>query len=66
MIFKLNLECDNDAFAGDGCEGEVVRILQELRERMNNGDAATSTVYNLRDINGNTVGTARFTGKSIG
>lgn len=61
--FNLAINCDNDAFFGDAIEGEVVRILQELRERMMSGDADAGESYNLRDMNGNTVGRAYFEGK---
>lgn len=65
MKFALLIECDNDAFYGDAIESEVVRILETLRFDMNQGDADKKTRINLRDINGNTVGYAEFTGKRI-
>lgn len=55
MKFTLEIECDNAAFDG-GRKHEVARILKELAKRI--GEVKPDT--RLRDINGNTVGFARF------
>ena len=50
MEFKLNFNMDNAAF--DFAEGEIVRILRQVEERLNVGrDSAT-----IMDINGNVIG----------
>jgi hypothetical protein len=59
MRFKLELECDNDAFQGAGVEGpfevvETARLLREAAERLYEGAGS------LRDGNGNTVGRFAF------
>jgi len=59
MKFKIEIDCGNDAFVGCA-EDECVRILQELRERLCSGDAATQRHIPLFDLNGNKVGEARF------
>lgn len=61
MRFKLNIDCDNDAFGESSAdrEMEVARILRALATRLEAagfGDHA----YLVRDVNGNTVGAARF------
>jgi len=63
MKFKIEIDCGNDAFHGDGIEAEVVRILETMRYELTNGDADTNRRLFLHDINGNSVGTARFEGK---
>lgn len=60
MYFELKMDLGNDAFYGDACENEIVRILQVLRERMMVGDSAAGASYVLIDLNGNSVGSARF------
>lgn len=51
-MFKLQIETDNAAF-GDFRAVEVARILRQLADNLStSGDSG-----NLRDINGNTVGT---------
>ena len=58
MKFKIEIECDNDAFYDP--EFEVVRILQDVRERIQHGDANLNRTVMLYDINGNRVGEARW------
>lgn len=48
----LSIDCGNDAFTH--IEFEIVRILKDLCEKLNNNGLAP---YNLKDINGNNVGT---------
>jgi hypothetical protein len=61
MKFKLEIDMGNDAFHDCG-EIEVCRILRDLTERMTLGEAVAKTTYNLRDVNGNSVGKAEFRG----
>jgi len=58
MRFKLIITTDNAAFADDNAHIEVARILRELANRLVNEDGLSES-YPLRDINGNTVGTAK-------
>lgn len=61
MKFTLEIECDNDAFAGDP-SAEVARILRDVAARIEytplNGRAVP--IGTARDINGNRVGFFRF------
>ena len=59
-MFTLTIHTDNDAFLRHRSE-EIGRILERLARdvmdvRLRDGDS-----FSLRDINGNTVGTAEFT-----
>jgi hypothetical protein len=56
MKVKIEIACDNDAFAEDPA-GEVSRILQQLAEDVT--QACTSGSQDLFDINGNKVGKYR-------
>jgi hypothetical protein len=58
MTFKLNIKCENDAFYGEQKHAELARILREIADRLEESGGLTGTV--VRDINGNTVGTAVF------
>lgn len=64
MRFVLTIDCNNAAFVDPVYPGEdgdrrdeVARILRDAAERVMDGDAG-----NLRDINGNTVGSWAFEG----
>lgn len=59
MKFELELDCDNDAFADDPTV-EVFRILKVARARLCDNDVSNVPVK-LYDINGNAVGSMRFT-----
>lgn len=63
LVFKCEIRMMNDAFYGQGAEMEIIRILEDLRYRIESGGAEANHSYNLRDINGNTVGRAYFEGK---
>ena len=52
MTFKIEIDCDNDAF--DERSGEVARILRELIDRRDDNSGK------LYDLNGNAVGFWRF------
>jgi hypothetical protein len=51
-MLNLSIDTANAAFEDYGLEVEVARILKAAADRILNGD----TDFNLRDINGNTVG----------
>jgi len=50
-MFRLQIETGNAAFHEDGA-GEISRILENVAERVKNGDHTGI----VRDVNGNTVG----------
>ena len=54
MKFKLEIDCDNAAFEDDAA-GEVMRILNDLAERI---PIVIGRTLNLYDVNGNSVGRA--------
>lgn len=54
--FKLDIELGNAAFEDDA--GELSRILKELAEKLEDGSTEDGFV---RDLNGNKVGTYKFT-----
>lgn len=58
MQFSMKFKMDNAAF-GDEPGFEVARILREVGERVGHG----ACDGNIRDANGNTVGTWKITGK---
>ena len=58
MTFKLNIECDNDAFHSEQKHAELVRILREIADAIEEHGGLVGK--NVRDINGNPVGTAVF------
>lgn len=55
MKFKMEIDCDNDAFHNDA-HAEVQRIILSVADRLEAGQ----TSGNLRDINGNTVGSFKL------
>lgn len=62
MKFKLEIDCDGDAFGSDNliglesdCAVEVTRILRQLTKSISQMGLAE---FNLRDVNGNSVGFA--------
>jgi len=57
-MFRLDVECDNDAFSDDPT-AEVARILRGLAQRLTG--ASPDESFPLRDMNGNGVGSAEFT-----
>lgn len=58
MEIVIRIDCDNAAFGEDEAEKsqglEVARILNKLADEIESG--GLSDGFNLRDINGNTVG----------
>jgi len=63
-MFRVQIKTTNDAFEDDFYNGnaEVARILREIADSVERGDAGSfgDASLTLRDINGNTVGTAGF------
>lgn len=57
MRFKLNIECDNDAFADDPAV-ELARILHKAAEKVLVQVDQTPGNFPLFDANGNKVGQA--------
>lgn len=55
-MFELNIELENAAFEDDS--SELSRILKELADKLDQGSTEPGSV---RDINGNKVGTYKFT-----
>lgn len=52
MQFKLEIDCDNEAFSDDGLALELARCLSVVVKKLRAGDDEGK----VRDINGNTVG----------
>lgn len=67
-MFKLAIDTGNAAFDGetphDGtCTAEIVRILREVADKLEGGSLLCEYgggSFPVRDINGNTVGTASY------
>lgn len=58
-MFYMKFKTKNDAFRGDSIESEIARILRDTAQRIENGEA-TGLHQNLRDLNGNVVGTFKL------
>lgn len=54
-MFTLRIETDNETFT-DNPKAEIARILRETADRLESG----RYVNKLRDLNGNTVGSAEL------
>ena len=68
-MFTLEIETDNEAFAGEDLGPEIARRLRELAANI--GERARTDlahmarrnhVFRLRDSNGNPIGTAKVSG----
>lgn len=63
MVFKLDIQCDNDAFKYHGQDdedtrnNEVIRLLEDVIKRVDSGFESGT----IQDTNGNTVGRWQFT-----
>jgi hypothetical protein len=57
--FEVSINLGNDAFAKDR-DGEISRILKDLAAEVEEGIVRISTEVDLKDSNGNTVGTAKY------
>jgi hypothetical protein len=62
MRLNLVLDTDNAAFEGEQLGPEVSRILEDLAKELIYSPNQDRT---LRDINGNTVGSIKWTGKHL-
>lgn len=51
-VFVVSINCDNAAYADDGCEESVAENLREIADKILLGN----TQGNVQDYNGNTVG----------
>ena len=60
--FKLTLEMNNAAFVDSGEANELARILRELADRIEQDGLDSGEPIRLRDVNGNTVGSAETVG----
>ncbi len=60
--FKLTLEMNNAAFVDAGEAIELARILRELADRIEQDGLDSGEPIRLRDVNGNTVGSAETVG----
>ena len=64
MKLKLTIKMDNAAFEADGQTrrfrngSELARILRDLASQMSDCTLESGETFNLRDVNGNTVGKA--------
>lgn len=58
LVFRLRFDCDNAAFE-DGIEAEIASVLRELADRIERHEA-TGLYQNIRDTNGNVIGTFRL------
>jgi hypothetical protein len=63
MTITINM--DNAAFADDNAGPEAARILREIADSIDGGGGVPRCTEKLRDINGNTVGTLKVTGKPV-
>ena len=64
MKFTLTLTCDNAAFEGAPLS-EIARILREQANKMERFYDQPTWSDSLRDLNSNTVGSAKITGKQL-
>ena len=65
MKATIKIEMNNAAFEGD-CDGEeLARILRELADRICWAGIEPSDVFGLRDVDGNSVGWMKVTGRKI-
>jgi hypothetical protein len=59
MNFQCKFNCDNAA-SDDIPEVEISRILREIADRIYFGDVPHDLHQNIRDVNGNVVGTFKI------
>ena len=59
-MFRLEINCDNDAFDANHGTEELARILRSVASRLETS-IDTFTYQSVYDINGNTIGTFRRT-----
>lgn len=63
LVFRMRFDCDNAVFEDAGIATETGRILREIAERIERGDA-TGLYQNVKDANGNVIGTFRLADES--
>lgn len=63
LVFRMRFDCENAAFEDEGIATEIGRILRDIAERIERGEA-TGLYQNVKDINGNVVGTFRLAKES--
>lgn len=63
LVFRMKFDCDNAAFEDCGIATETGRILRDIAERIERGEA-TGMYQNVKDANGNIVGTFRLADES--
>lgn len=54
MKFRLEMECDNDAFGADPRD-ETARILREIATRLEKRQSTLLALNGALDVNGNSV-----------
>lgn len=62
MKAHIEIAMDNAAF-DPSWETELARMLREIAKKLEGGTYALGHRYNLRDVNGNTVGKLVVTGE---
>lgn len=63
LVFRMRFDCDNAAFEENGIASEIGRILRDVAERIERGEAS-GLYQNVKDENGNIVGTFRLADES--
>lgn len=58
--FKLEIDCDNDAFGEGATSEEIARILESAAYALRVNGLYNCSAQWLRDINGNRVGTYKY------
>ena len=59
MEFSVKFNCDNAAFDEDNCMSEIADILRNVASKIES-EAPTGLHQNIRDSNGNVVGTFKL------
>ena len=57
--FEMKISCNNAAFEDAGTAQETARILREIADKLEAGQA-TGLFQNAKDFNGNIVGTYKL------
>ena len=55
MAVSIKFKTSNEAFS-EGKGFEVARILRRIAQELEDNDGKTGTAVNIRDVNGNTIG----------
>lgn len=62
MTITIKINTENAAFEGPNKDTEIARLMQKIADRFSEGGSDYAK-GNLRDYNGNTVGTVTVRGK---